>query len=524
MLSIDTGRSSTMSYPFQHPQHPQRPSGMYPSGFASSRINKADGIKPHSIPNLPTISTSLYEDSNGLASAGAATRASTRAQLLAGLRTAPRTPTGVEYNSVPATFDGDGHCEPHFGMGFLASKVERSVGHDGARNAPMPPFSSLPMSITNSVQPLDHIHGLQFNSFGGLPTPPTSNQYIYTGEQEYESKVYADLLARNFSALQQQQQLNQQMRVSQQWQALQQAQQMQSPITQTTGTPPVSPAIYSPPASNFQIAQPLYSLYPQAGNQFNYLTQQNRNPQGILPGSIGSDQSSVAAITSRLSLSSSPSTIDSATRTSSPRSSPPPTTELNLSNHATPAAKKTPTPPPLNGPAFRRGHKKCISLSGCTNTNPALADGGPKTSVPRFSNTPSTPMNSTFGGRGDHPIRQPRGPPAFEEIVAKPNAKIEGSKNFSSRQRRRALSKLVNAGIERRGTKTPTGIPMMSVSENDVVACFAGSEAQSLPSQREDQANSLLNKVESSRLQKRAGLAAPQLAVFSAEKRRSAVF
>ena len=66
-----------------------------------------------------------------------------------------------------------------------------------------------------------------------------------------------------------------------------------------------------------------------------------------------------------------------------------------------------------------------------------------------------TPMTGTFGPgqarAGDHPIRQPRGPPSLEELVAKPTSNHEGSKNFVTRQRRRAVNNLVKAGLERRG-------------------------------------------------------------------------
>ena len=39
----------------------------------------------------------------------------------------------------------------------------------------------------------------------------------------------------------------------------------------------------------------------------------------------------------------------------------------------------------------------------------------------------------------------------MEELVSKPTSKHEGSKNFVTRQRRRALNSLVRAGVERRG-------------------------------------------------------------------------
>lgn len=67
-------------------------------------------------------------------------------------------------------------------------------------------------------------------------------------------------------------------------------------------------------------------------------------------------------------------------------------------------------------------------------------------------------MTGTFGPgnarAGEHPTRQPRGPPPLEELVALPTTKHEGSKNFATRQRRAALSNLMRAGSVRRGVST----------------------------------------------------------------------
>ena len=82
------------------------------------------------------------------------------------------------------------------------------------------------------------------------------------------------------------------------------------------------------------------------------------------------------------------------------------------------------------------------------------ASDGPKSSVPKSAGFPATPMTGTFGPgqnrAGDHPVRQPRGPPSLEELVDKPTSKHEGSKNFVTRQRRRAVNNLVRAGLDRR--------------------------------------------------------------------------
>lgn len=72
---------------------------------------------------------------------------------------------------------------------------------------------------------------------------------------------------------------------------------------------------------------------------------------------------------------------------------------------------------------------------------------------------------------GEHPIRQPRGPPSLDELKSKPTAKHEGSKNFAARTRRSAVHNLVRAGLERRkGTSNSPG-NMSPVSETADESC-----------------------------------------------------
>ncbi|KAK5116936.1 hypothetical protein LTR62_006657 [Meristemomyces frigidus] len=170
----------------------------------------------------------------------------------------------------------------------------------------------------------------------------------------------------------------------------------------------------------------------------------------------------------------------------------PPTPSVQISPPATESStpantrsftppKKAPSPPsvlehvePLPPPsanAFRRGHKKASSLAIDPLAN---ATQGPKTSSAATFGTqrsvyPPTPATGTFGPgnarAGEHPVRQPRGPPPLEELIAAPTSKYEGSKNFATRQRRRALNNLMKAGNERRAvSRSSGGTP---VSERD---------------------------------------------------------
>jgi hypothetical protein len=127
-----------------------------------------------------------------------------------------------------------------------------------------------------------------------------------------------------------------------------------------------------------------------------------------------------------------------------------------------------PLPPP-SAYAFRRGHKKSSSLAPVNSALASDAAGDvPKSAGPKTATFPLTPLTGGYGPgqarAGEHPVRQPRGPPALDELKAKPTAKHEGSKNFATRTRRSAVHNLVRAGLERRKGTSSNG-SMSPVSE-----------------------------------------------------------
>ena len=128
------------------------------------------------------------------------------------------------------------------------------------------------------------------------------------------------------------------------------------------------------------------------------------------------------------------------TRSQMRSTSPPKPTQSPPTDHE-------PLPPP-SANAFRRGHRKNMSSAN-------IKTGGEWTRGlgPRSAGVPQTPASGTFGpghGRaGEHPARQPKGPPLLQELEEKPTSKHEGSKNFAARQRRQAVHNLVKAGRER---------------------------------------------------------------------------
>lgn len=171
-------------------------------------------------------------------------------------------------------------------------------------------------------------------------------------------------------------------------------------------------------------------------------------------------------------------------------SSPAPRFEVSPPRESTPVFRRTsparrnesplvddpmPLPPP-SANAFRRGHKKSASLMLKEINNLSAAGEPLKSTGPRTANFPATPLTGGYGpgqGRaGEHPIRQPRGPPSIEELKAKPTSKIEGSKNFAARTRRSAINNLKRAGFERRKVTSPGSSGSSPISET-------GEEAQS---------------------------------------------
>lgn len=158
--------------------------------------------------------------------------------------------------------------------------------------------------------------------------------------------------------------------------------------------------------------------------------------------------------------------------------------------HSITPPKQSPSPPgddvqplpPKSANAWRPGHRNKMSSISVSNV-------GVETPM-KSARMPVTPTTGTFGPggarAGEHPDRQPRNPPNFEDLKAKPTAKDEGGKNFSMRTRRKALGSIRRAGIERRvvrdsgsaGSMTPvseTELTFSIPSDNDSDSIRSGS-------------------------------------------------
>lgn len=161
--------------------------------------------------------------------------------------------------------------------------------------------------------------------------------------------------------------------------------------------------------------------------------------------------------------------------------------------------KETPSPPlenveplpPQSANAWRPGHRKKVTALALSS---AGVETPLKSAALRSAGMPATPTTGTFGPgqarAGEHPHRQPRNPPNLDELRATPTTKHEGSKNFATRTRRKALSSLVRAGLERRvvrgsgstGSMTPvseTELTFSVPSDNDTDSIRSGSASLS---------------------------------------------
>jgi hypothetical protein len=303
-------------------------------------------------------------------------------------------------------------------------------------------------------------------------------------QEEMDPNLYAQLVATNMYLAEQQQRLQQQLMnvqaAAQQFQGLNLGMGNQ----QQFATPPITPqnmGMYHQQQvkSNMQPiitpvmgAQPgVYSYYnPVTGQQSYFMDEHNQFANQQVLQSVNYSPPQQPG-TPRFQVSPPP---QSDTPTFARSMSPPKKSQSPPQDHA-------PLPPPSAG-AFRRGHRKANSMA--VGTDMASPIDGPRSAMlPKSQGFPSTPTATGFGpgqGRaGEHPIRQPRGPPSLDELKAKPTTKFEGSKNFATRTRRSAVHNLVRAGMERRRAPGSSSGSMSPVSEAGEITFSVSSDNDS---------------------------------------------
>lgn len=453
-MSMDAGGLAQMTY---NPNFFNNGLGVPTSGFASR--GKGSHIKRLSVappPNISTINETLQSQPNP-------TPRTSRSHLLAGLRTAPKSPTFP--TSAPPT-----QLQQHFGL-----ESSRYAGNENLQ-----PGRGMPQTATGASFPSNTYNRYSTSSERQMYSrpeqvlaPPAISVDGEQGDSQMDPNLYAELVATNQYLAQQQMRLQQQLinvtAAAQQFQEMsisnnnnfgQQQRYVQSPIMSVTpsmslynqqlqnGLQPVIQAMPNQPG--------LYTVYnPMTGQHGYFMDQSAQQDQYASPGPIPNQDLSHSppppTPTFRAQISPPPESISNPL--SSYRSGTPP--------KATPSPPQDVNPlPPPSANAFRRGHKKSFSsVSGLSSLS--MQNDGLKSGIPKSAGFPQTPMTGTFGPgqarAGEHPIRQPRGPPSLEELVAKPTTKFEGSKNFATRQRRRAVHNLVRAGMERRVASRGSG-------------------------------------------------------------------
>jgi hypothetical protein len=462
-MSMDAGGLAQMTYNnFQ----PGGGIGVPGAGFASR--GKASGLKRLSVASIPKVA-SISENSGEVA-----TPRTSRSHLLAGLRTAPKTPTSAQ---PPATAP----------FGQNQGRFGRQNFNNGMGQVPQTAVgAAFGGPVNNQFAQQQYYAGPE------QVLAPPSLQY---DDAELDPNIAAQLLATEMYLAQRQQQLQQQLLnlTAQQFGGMNLGGGLRGsqPFPSTPFTPQLNAYGQLQNTSPIETAQPgVYLVFNQLTGQYNYVIDPNYQQS----------QNDFTNQMAESNLSHSPPPPTPRHFTSSPPKVDTPIVQVSPPNESNPSPwgsrsssppKKSKTPPqdvvPLPPPsanAFRRGHNKTLSklaLDGVAGT-----PEGPKSAVTRPVGFPATPNTGTFGPgqarAGEHPIRQPRGPPPIEELKASPTTKHEGSKNFATRQRRQAVNNLVRAGIGRRGVSTGSNGSMSPVSETEMSYPHSDNDSDSVHS------------------------------------------
>jgi hypothetical protein len=392
---------------------------------------------------------------------GVPTPRTSRGHLLAGLRTAPKSATAASFGLQSPSTAGP---VPQFARPSAASNAAHGAGQDNMFNAPktaFPQYGAQQSQYQNMAN--------QHYTVDQVLAPPELSIDEQT-QQQMDPNLYAQLVATNMYLAQQQQRLQQQLRSVQQ--AAQQFQHLN---------------INNPQLTQHQMA--LYEQQQQLNNMQQQLGLQAAMSQGqqvyvnTVTGQYYVDTSAASHVMqARQEQPMSPGYFEQQQQfqfkqQQTPRvqvSPPPENRPSNFRSVSPPKRRESPPEtaplPPPSANAFRRSHKKLPSLAPVNSdlASASCAADSLRSAGPRTASFPLSSVNGYGPGQaraGEHPVRQPRGPPALDELKAKPTAKHEGSKNFATRTRRSAVHNLVRAGLERRkGTGSSAG-SMSPVSE-----------------------------------------------------------
>ena len=440
-MSFDAGGLAQMTY-----QSPLTGSiGVSGPGYASR--GKGSHIKRLSVAPPSKIST-IHEIQQANT---VSTPRTSRGHLLAGLRTAPKSAT------VPPATNGLGLESSRYAASQYGNQVPQSAtgmyfgngrnSFHGTYQQPQPQHFSRPEQVL---------------------APPSLD--FVDGSENMDQNLYDELVATNNYLAQQQRALQQQLlsvtAAAHQVSGLNLntgftnnigQQQFQSPIGSPMG-------LYNQQLQ--QGLQPVVQPIPGSPGVFAVYNPMTGQSSYVVDNAY-QQQQELSPILQAKSVSPPPATPVYQRQTSDPgfaQTEAPAKTPPKISS--SPPQEVEPLPPP-SANAFRRGHRKNMSSANIKTNGDWVKGPGAR---PGF---PQTPLTATFGpghGRaGEHPVRQPKGPPLLQELEEKPTSKHEGSKNFATRQRRRAVHDLVRAGRERRsdGGRQPGSGAGTPGSENE---------------------------------------------------------
>ncbi|KAH6604532.1 hypothetical protein Trco_006239 [Trichoderma cornu-damae] len=457
-----------------------------PGGLASRRGSQ----------NIKPLSFDAIKQGNKNQDGGVPTPRTSRSHLLAGLRTAPKSATAAAFGPMSPTA-----ADPvqQYARNAMAANVY-AYAQANVYNAPKTAF---PQYGQQHAYP--GMVGQQYTVDQVLAPPQLSMDEQL--QEQMDPNLYAQLVATNMYLAQQQQRLQQQLRnvqaAAQQFQQLninnsQLAQQQQAAAFYEQQQHLAAQAaaaqgqqVYYDPAtgqyyvdtsaakvvSSINLEQPMTPgfnnfqqqlLQQQQQMQQQQMQQQQQQQQQMQQQQMQQQQQLQQQQQQRQQ--------QQQQQQGAPRVqvSPPPESQQAFRGSSPPRRFDSPTEvaplPPPSANAFRRGHKKSSSLAvnSVLATAAAAGDSG-KSPAPKTAVFPATPGTGGYGPgqarAGEHPIRQPRGPPSMDELKAKPTARHEGSKNFATRTRRSAVHNLVRAGLERRKGSGSSSGSMSPVSE-----------------------------------------------------------
>lgn len=482
-MSIDAGGLAQMSYNNTNNNshgngYPPGALGLPASGFGArgSRLN-SKRLSVALPPKVAPINENQVDNP---------TPRTSRSHLLAGLRTQPKTP------GVPAS--APYHQTHHSIPGTSTAQWDQNYGGRG---------QTVPQTATGSSFDFSNQHAMHAGrQMYALPEQVLAPPSVYEQAEEMDPSVLEQMHVTSVFLAQRQQQLQQQL----------------ANITAATGSMGLNgnmqrrsfhqnqlPMTAQPPQNFYgqqqQPQQPqmqapievpgqpgVYLVYNHAIQGYSYAIDPNMQQahQTMSPMQQNSASSFSPARyespSQKYNMSSLPAT-DRSTPTNTRSFTPPKKSQTPPSSldHVEPL-------PPPSATAFRRGHKKASSLA--INPFGNVADGPKTSSTAVFGSQravfPPTPMTGTFGPgaarAGEHPVRQPRGPPPLEELTSAPTSQHEGSKNFATRQRRRALDNLMRAGSSRRGVSRSSGGSPVSERDCNFSASEQGADMASLAS------------------------------------------